>query len=325
MKFTKKLKAILAAVPMLILSTAAAVTGTVAWFTASNIVVADGIYLQADKEEGFVINNEALADNAWGASIKASHDGQIPATAPETGTVQAKFIPTSTADAESWYHANAEYQDKPGAPAGTTFEALTTTPIEGTGVYEAAINTGVNKNLYLLNEFYLKASTTTIINADGLWARVSAVSTEATPVSTNLNNALRVLVRYSTAQDTSDPADGLADTAYTVVGQNIWAPFRTSADSAPRTYDVGGAIDAEGTRTGATGVIAVQGNTTARLGNSAVVIPANNLEHKGVNTLKVQVFAYFEGEDKDCYSDNITATLDKVAVTVKLGTQATIA
>jgi hypothetical protein len=321
--FKKKGKILAAALAMMTFSTAAAITGTVAWFTASNVVSADGIYLQADKEEGFVINNETLADNAWGASIKASHDGQIPATAPETGNVQSKFIPTSTADALNWYHANAEHQDNAGAAAGTTFSALAVTPIEGTGVYKASISEGVNKNLYLLNEFYLKASTTSIINADGLWAKVSAVSTETNSVSTELNNTLRVLVRYGTAIDSEN--DGHADGDYTFAGLNIWAPFRTSADSAPRTYKVGGAIDAEGARTGATDVVAVQGNTTARLGDSAVVIPANNLTNKDVNTLKVQVFAYFEGEDVDCYSDNITATLDKVSVTVKLGTTSTIA
>ena len=206
MKFTKKLKAILAAVPMLILSTAAAVTGTVAWFTASNIVVADGIYLQADKEEGFVINNEGLALADWGASIKASHDGKI--TVGDS-KVQARFVPTSTADATAWYHANAEHQNDHTAAQGTTYTGLETEVAEqGTGVYKAEISDGVNKNLYLLNSFYLKASTTTILNANGLWAKVSAV-VDGTSASTALNNALRVLVRYGVATDSNE--DGHAD------------------------------------------------------------------------------------------------------------------
>ncbi|MBP5470290.1 MAG: hypothetical protein J6Z11_13710 [Candidatus Riflebacteria bacterium] len=306
----KKMKKIMAAaVAMMTFSTAAAVTGTVAWFTASNIVVADGIYLQADKEEGFVINNEGLVTADWGASIKASHDGKL-------SSEQAKFIPTSTADAINWYHANAEYQNNHEAAAGTVFTPLAVSEAAaGSGVYKAEISDGMNKNLYLLNSFYLKASTTAILNANGLWAKVSAESTESTSVSTALNNTLRVLVRYGTAEDTDN--DGHADGAYTYAGQNIWAPFRTSETDAARTYTVGG--------TSGTSVTAIRGDTAAQLGNAAVAIPANNLTNKDVNTFQVQVFAYFEGEDVDCYSDNITATLDKVSVTVKLSTTSTIA
>ena len=317
----KKMKKIMAAaIAMMTFSTAAAVTGTVAWFTASNIVSADGIYLQADKEEGFVINNEGLANNTWGASIKASHDGKL-------NGEQAKFIPTSTADAEKWYHANAEYQDNHSAANGTTFTQLAVEEAESTsGVYKATISEGVNKNLYLLNTFYLKSSTTTILNATGLWAKVSAESTEITSVSTYLNNTLRVLVRYGSAPDTDN--DGRADGAspvYNFVGSSIWAPFRPVDPATNRTYDVGGSISDTGVRTGATSVIAVAGGEVARLGEAAVAIPANNLTNKNVNTLKVEVYAYFEGEDVDCYSDHITNTLDKLSVTVKLGTQSTIA
>ena len=314
----KKMKKIMAAaIAMMTFSTAAAVTGTVAWFTASNIVVADGIYLQADKEEGFVINNEGLAEADWGASVKASHDGSY-----GNPKAQGRFIPTSTVDATAWYHANAEHQNVSNAANGTVFSALETSLVEAdSGVYKATISEGMNKNLYLLNSFYLKASTTAILNADGLHARVSAVSLEDTPVSTELNNTLRVLVRYGVGNDTN--SNGIIDgqETYTYYGATVWAPFRTAETDAARSYNVGGTIAADGTRSGHTAVTAIRGDVSAQLGNAAVAIPANNLENKAVNLFQVQVFAYYEGEDVDCKSDNIKSTLDKVSVTVKISTQ----
>ena len=310
-----KTRIIATAAAVMTCSTVAAVTGTVAWFTASNIVSIDGIYVQAEKEEGFVINNEGLALADWGTSIKASHDGQI-----GSPKAQAKFIPTSTADGEVWYHANAEYQDNHTAAEGTVFTPLSVEVAEqDSGVYKAEISDGVNKNLYLLNSFYLKASTTSILNANGLWAKVSAISMADTPESVALNNTLRVLVRYGTAVDSNN--DGHADNGrtgeYTYAGTTIWAPFRTSETDAARGYVVGG--------TSGTSVTAKRGGEVAQLGTSAVALPANNATNKDVDTFRVQVFAYYEGEDIDCYSDNITANLDQLSVSVKLSTQSTIA
>ena len=53
----EKIKAIMMALPLMILSTAAAVTGTVAWFTASNVVNVEGMSIQAEAEEVIVISN----------------------------------------------------------------------------------------------------------------------------------------------------------------------------------------------------------------------------------------------------------------------------
>ena len=313
----RKSKLLAAAIGLLGFSTAASITGTVAWFTASNVVSMEGIYVQADKEEGFVINNEGLVLANWGTTIEASHDGKITG---ESGQVQAKFVPTSTVNATAWYHANAEHQNDHTAAQGTVYTALTTEIAEAnTGVYKAQISDGINKNLYLLNSFYLKASTTTILNANGLWAKVTAASEEDTPVSTALNNSLRVLVRYGVGADSD--ADGHADAGhasdagYTYSGATIWAPFRTSETDEYRTYTVAGS----------TSVTAKRGGEVAQLGTAAVAIPANNATNKDVDTFRVQVFAYFEGEDHDCYSDNITATLDKLSVAVKLSTSSTIA
>ena len=72
----KKMKKIMAAaIAMMTFSTAAAVTGTVAWFTASNIVSASGMSIQADTEQGILISNEGFA--TWKDSVVASHNGEI--------------------------------------------------------------------------------------------------------------------------------------------------------------------------------------------------------------------------------------------------------
>ena len=85
MKFSKKSKVMAAAIAMLTLSTAGAVTGTVAWFTSSNVVTASGMSIQAEAEQGILIANESFA--TWKDSVEASHKG-----------ANKTFIPTSTAD-----------------------------------------------------------------------------------------------------------------------------------------------------------------------------------------------------------------------------------
>ena len=48
----KKSKIIVPALGILVLSTAAAVTGTVAWFTASNVININGLQMRVEAEDG---------------------------------------------------------------------------------------------------------------------------------------------------------------------------------------------------------------------------------------------------------------------------------
>ena len=299
----KKTKVIIPALGILLLSTAASVTGTVAWFTSSNAVSASGINIQIEKEQGFVIANEALTP--WGVSAVASHAG--------TGVT---FIPTSTATTATWSHAEAQQNSAATALAGTYKMLSPALHGSDSGVYNAELAAGLSKDIYLLNNFYLKSSTTSKLAGEKLYAKVTA-SVSGTSVSVELNKALRVLVRYGVGNDAD--ASGLVDgtEGYTYGGETVFAPFRASGD-AGLTYNVVTAVGSSSNTTAS--VTAIAQNTVSQLGTSTVDIPANDLEHLNVNLLQVQVYAYFEGEDAACFSDNITATLDNIAIDIALGT-----
>ena len=54
----KKTKIIVPALGVLLLSTAASVTGTVAWFSMNNFVTATGMEVRAKAENGIVISDD---------------------------------------------------------------------------------------------------------------------------------------------------------------------------------------------------------------------------------------------------------------------------
>ena len=302
----KKTKVIIPALGILLLSTAASVTGTVAWFTSSNAVSASGINIKIEKEQGFVIANESLTP--WGVSAVASHDGS-----------GYEFIPTSTATSETWSHAEAEANSAAAALAGTYKMLSPEVDGDNTGVYKASLAAGLNKDIFLLNNFYLKSSTTSPLADNELYAKVTA-TVSGTSVSTALNKALRVLVRYGVGNDTS--GDGIINgtETYEYDGETVFAPFRADGEAA-LSYDVVTAASGTPQTVTKAGVTAIAQSKVAQLGDADdIEIPANNLTNLKVNLFQVQVYAYFEGEDAACFSDNITATLDNIAIDIALGT-----
>ena len=298
----KKMKKIMAAaIAMMTFSTAAAVTGTVAWFTASNVVSASGMSIQADTEQGLLIANETYTSPSdWAASATASHNGEITV---DSETKQAAFIPTSTFDASEWYHANstnfdnAEANQASAKYAGFTFGDTTELGVNGSGTGVYQIKKGelaiTNKNIFLLNSFFLKSSTIEKLIANKLYVNEVNTTAPETPASAALNKSLRVLVTCS-----------YGNTLY----KAFFAPFEASGELA--TYKVGGV---EG-----------QTYTPYESGKKDVELVTTALEIPGSNTttpLEVKVYVYFEGEDANCKSANIQATLDKISLDVKFGTQ----
>lgn len=224
----KKMKKIMAAaIAMLALSTAGAVTGTVAWFTASNVVSASGMSLQADTEQGINISNEGLAE--WKDSAIASHDGTL-------SSAQAKFIPTTTADAVTWKHGNSDNRDDHTAVGGLTDLVLADA---GNGI--AKVNNPGNaihdKNVYLLNKFYLRSSTPMEIAGKTLYCNsVTAERAEGAAVQ-QIDFAFRILIKYGTAvkiyapfEDTV-PENGAikGGTLDQVLAENVTVPASTVA------------------------------------------------------------------------------------------------
>ena len=281
----KKLRKVMAsAIAMMTFSTAAAVTGTVAWFTASNVVTATGMSIKADTEQGINISNESKT--VWKESAEASHNGKI-------GENQAAFIPTSTYDGVHWYHANSEDRDSHEAFGGYT--TLTYEQNGSSGVY-AVTNQNLSitdKNVYLLNKFYLRSSTPFVVNAPKLYVN-SIAATAATSNSTALNKSLRVLV--STTVSSTDYI-------------KVFAPFETGNEL--KSYDV--ATNA--------GSYTALNQQNVELVPTALQIPAAS-DDTSAAALEIRVYVYFEGEDVNCKSANIPSeVLDTISLTCKFGTE----
>ncbi len=184
----KKTKVIIPALGILLLSTAASVTGTVAWFSANQNVTANGMNLKAKAEQGILISTQTAPTpaSAWGATASALHNGQAGDPAAQVGV-----YPTSTADASAWYH-NVGTSVTDGS-ASEDYEVLKSS---GKDVLEADANgfgTAANGNqYYLLNTFYVKASNESGFNAPLI---VNDVTASGSVNSVNLNKALRVLIK----------------------------------------------------------------------------------------------------------------------------------
>lgn len=139
-----------------------------------------------------------------------------------------------------------------------------------------------NKQYYLLNKFYIKSSAEKVDNGKIYIQKVTVSSGVA--ASAKLDASLRVAIV-------------MENKTY------IYAPV----DGATLGYKVGGAAD-ETTAKPALGVV----NTETVTG-----IPANTTD----NPLEAAVYIYFEGEDGECKSENITSTLDSLQLTVDFGTE----
>jgi len=288
MKKTKKLALGLGAL-LMSLTAASGVTGTLAWFTAANTVTVSGLSMQAAAEQGIVIANEAhTTDAAWQTSATASHNGN-----------GAQFIPTSTANTTNWYHGYASsaangqlYEDI----AEITAEDTHASPAHGTdgdGVY-GFLDTTTWKNVYLLNSFFIQSSSVNAIQAQDVYVRDFETKVGENAPSQDLSKSLRVAV---IKHGKTTPVIIVAPVA-----------------GADPTYEVG----LIGHKTSITAT--TKTDVESLVVDSNVDIPAYTTN--GANALQYDVFVYFEGEDENCKSNNIAASLESLSVAFKFGNKA---
>lgn len=280
----KKSKVIIPALGMLLLSTAASITGTVAWFTANNLVNVGGMTVKAEAEQGIVVSNEDKT--TWKTSADAKHTGE-----------DLAFVPTSTSTTTSWYHgfaANAANgQEYESIEAISPVDNLTTPATYGAandGAY-GFLDTSAWKHVYLLNSFYIQSSSINAINAQDVFVR----DFSATTASQELSKALRVAV---VKHGQSTPV--------------IVAPVAGA--------DLSYAVGPTNGKTNFTAVAAANTNVNTLELESNVTIPAYT--SNGANALQYDVFVYFEGEDEACKSNNIEAQLEALTVSFKFGNKA---
>jgi len=283
MKKTKKLALGLGAL-LMSLTAASGVTGTLAWFTAANTVTVTGLNMQAAAEEGIVISNSDK--NTWTTSATA-----------KVNPGDAAFIPTSTADLSTWYHALSN--SATDGQSGLSYETFTINEptIEGVKSGTAGDQVTAAKNVYLLNDFYIQAAGVYEINTQDIYIQNLSATVDGTSVSDDLNKSLRLGIMY-----------------YDVINENTTNTIKTifsPVDGATARYTVNKTTEVTPiTKT-------TTSNSTTALVATSVKIPAYT--PNGATALKFSTYLWFEGEDKENKSVNITANLDKLAISFKFG------
>ena len=295
----KKTKIIVPALGVLLLSTAASVTGTVAWFSMNNFVTATGMEVKAKAENGIVISNQAAASGSWKE------------TAASTRSTPLSLKPTSTATGATWVHSTSNDSADENTENAYDLLTLTVDSTTGAGYVEDNNQTGYqavgggegasaydsDSTYYALHSFFVKSSAEALTKT--IYITNVKATLPATQNSADLNKALRVLVKYdSTAK--------------------VFSPLYAAA-----SYDAATAAGAYSTvaKSTVTPVAADQTKNGLVTSGSQEFLAEQAIPASSGTPLQFDIYLYFEGEDPNCKSDNLTATLDNIQVEVTFGTQ----
>ena len=142
----KKTKILVPAMGMLLLSTAASVTGTVAWFAANANVTATGMQLKAKTDSEYLVISRSGETATWTAGVSTK---SVALSYP----TNAEVLPTSRAEVEStlsWVTANGTSNTD-----GTASGALSALTISESANY----GTAGGKNYFVYDIVYVGLAT----------------------------------------------------------------------------------------------------------------------------------------------------------------------
>lgn len=309
----KKTKIIVPALGMLLLSTAASVTGTVAWFAVNTSVTVTGLQVKAKAEGGIVIAPYTLTktaiteDSGSGNSVTdasfAAPNANLFGASATTDLGVAELYPTSTATATAWYHATSNAVNNHAGVSGTysTLAAGTANgagfkldgvQVDGAGTHE---NPFKNAGQYFSHTKYRVKSTNTVDKFD-LFVRSIDVSDDAN--SADMNKSLRVAVK---------------------VGDASAAFFAPKYASNPGSLNWCSAVSGEG--------VGTVGAATLNFGetlNPGVQVANQTIVGTGDPAgIDMDIWVYYEGEDPNCKTINTEGiTIDSLQLTFTFATTA---
>lgn len=301
MKKKKTNKKIASALAMLMLSAAMLGTSTYAWFTMNKTVSVTNMRVQAKADQGLLINEvDTATDSNWDELATTSQTEGI------------KLHATSTKETAAWYAAYSKKKNSAASAAKNsassdlsgTYKTIGTDTgyIPGTTYTVAAVagsnaqqditwidgdqdNTYDNgEGYYVKYTYYLKSSgdaITCTTSGVGKSLNITDVAVTGNSGSADLDKALRVAI----------VVNGYA---------YIYAPLYDDADLP--TYFV-----AAGNYNGTTPLAKETSQPTAMTSIPAVTATGT----------PVYVYLYFEGEDANLKTDNVTSTLDDLTVNFK--------
>ena len=313
---TKSFKKLIPAIAMLLLSAVLMGTSTYAWFSMNTKVTATGMQVQAKAESGLLISADLTAES-WANSDASTYASAI------------SMVPTSTKTgaAGEWYHNSSTSADNAtgstyigvyktlsaAADSDSNIQVATTDLKDGDGVAEVTYKNGSvagytaadDTAYYLRNEFYLKSSGgNLVIGGDGTKdyekLAIKDVTVTNTAGSPALDASLRIGIKVGSAN------------------MVILAPYAAAAGTGSGTGTITYALN--GTANATT---AYKGLITATA--PAVTTYNANVDTGFVGTIPasttntptvVSIYIWYEGEDVNCKSNNITASLDALTVSV---------
>lgn len=276
----KKTKVIIPAMGLLLLSTAASITGTVAWFAANASIQVTNMQVKAKAEGGVAIaaysytatsvsdgNSAGYNDTLTNANFTAPLSTAYADTATYSQASAAELSPTSTADTTAWYHANSNSENNYAASGA--YQTLAAANLKADGLFVSGDGTAsatqykIDAQYFLYQKFSVKATAT---GQFSLW--VSAITVSGETNSAALNDSLRIAVKH-----------GSESVAF-------FAPMYASDDATTLYYYSGSA------RTAGTPAKGSAPNT--QIANQTVTTAATDL----------QIWVYYEGEDENCKTIN---------------------
>ena len=283
-----KFKRLIPALAMLLVSAILLGTSTFAWFSMNTTVTATAMQVKAVAEDGILIANVDKAD--WSNSANAK-------------VTTAQLVPTNAATIASpvFVHAKSTRADQVQAQQDVAnYETLTLAwsdagTSSGVGYVDADSDSAKDddeKAYVLLNKFYIKSSGA-VINPTSLLIN----DVVATGADKAIENSLRVLVVVT---------DGTTTLAKTYAPVIDIASGTTTLSYKWKNTDTVTALDATAA-------------ASKNLATGITSIPA----YDTTTPIEAKVYIYFEGEDANCFSNNIAGiTTNNIAVTVRFGTVA---
>ena len=240
---------------------------------------------------------------AKGMQVKAKAEGGIVisnsaktswgAEANSTLTTVTEMLPTSTANLTNWFHGTSADPSSANASTGSYAngaEVITLKNSGGLGYLDADDDNTKDDDedvYYLVTNYYIKSTTASALQTS-LYIKSVTVSTN-TSATTALNGALRVAVKYG-------------DSFYQIYG---------STASSTLNYYVGNQSSTQTT---------INAYNTQNIQITGVTSVANT----DTNATLVQIYAWYEGEDTNCLSNNIAGlTPDTLTIEVQFTTVTT--
>ncbi len=284
-KFTTNRK-LMASASMLLVSIMTLSSATYAWFTMNKDVSVTGMKLKATAEDGLVISDSTKTNWATSWDVNMSTAAIL---APTSNYANAASAADTFVTNKSAYFDNAQADQTSNY---VDLDSLTWSA-EGTdsGSIASVTSGSVTRNYVLKRTFYIKATGDTAwatkLVIDEVTAEVDGGSAAA---SGNLDKSLRVLVVATSGNNKN---------AF------VYAPI----SGATLSYNW------KGTTQDAEAVTAAESTDDSECSNITSIPVTND------GAVKVEMYLYFEGEDAECKSSNISGiNVDTLKVSAKFKT-----